>query len=118
MTSHLKTGNEGETLAAAYFTEMGYIIQYRNWRCGKFEIDIIAAKAGILHFIEVKTRTSFVFGFPEEKADKKKLKSMIDGSEEFLLQNPQWKRVQFDVLAINLDKRNSPKFFLLEDVYL
>lgn len=118
MSSHLKTGNEGETLAAAYFTEMGYIIQCRNWRCGKFEIDIIAAKAGILHFIEVKTRTSFVFGFPEEKADKKKLKLMIDGSVEFLLQNPQWKRVQFDVLAINLDKRNSPKFFLLEDVYL
>ena len=118
MASHLKTGNEGETLAAAYFTEMGYQLLHRNWRCGKSEIDIIASRSGTIHFIEVKTRTSFVFGFPEEKADKKKLKNMIDGSVEFLRRNPQWKKVQFDVLAINLDETSSPKFFLIEDVYL
>ena len=117
MASHLKTGNEGETLAAAYFTEMGYQLLHRNWRCGKSEIDIIASRSGTIHFIEVKTRRTATFGHPEENIDAKKIKYLINASEEFLYQYPQWTRIQFDVLAITLLKDKEPDFFLIEDVY-
>lgn len=53
----LKTfGNESETLATKYLEDAGYVIIERNFYARKLgEIDIIAQKGGILHFIEVKS---------------------------------------------------------------
>ena len=55
--SLLKTfGNESETLATRYLEDAGYVIIERNFYARKLgEIDIIAQKNGILHFIEVKS---------------------------------------------------------------
>ena len=38
---------------------------YCNWRFKHYEIDIIALKNEIIHFIEVKTRQTTTFGYPE-----------------------------------------------------
>ena len=84
----------------------------------RFEIDIIATKDQTLHFIEVKTRTSLKFGNPEDQVNKKKLRKMIDAGEEFIYQNPGWKKVRFDILAIKMFKGLEPEFFLIEDVYM
>ena len=53
----LKTfGNESETLATKYLEDDGYVIVERNFYARKLgEIDIIAQKRGVLHFIEVKS---------------------------------------------------------------
>ncbi|MEA3419439.1 MAG: YraN family protein [Campylobacterota bacterium] len=53
----LKTfGNESETLATRYLEDAGYMIIERNFYARKLgEIDIIAQKRGVLHFIEVKS---------------------------------------------------------------
>lgn len=48
------TGKMGETLAVSYLELTGYQLLERNWRHGRVEIDLIACKAGTLHFIEVK----------------------------------------------------------------
>lgn len=55
--SLLKTfGNESETLATKYLEDFGYTIVERNFYAQKLgEIDIIAQKDDILHFIEVKS---------------------------------------------------------------
>ena len=55
--SLLKTfGNESEALATRYLEDAGYVIIERNFYARKLgEIDIIAQKNGILHFIEVKS---------------------------------------------------------------
>jgi putative endonuclease len=118
MARHNKTGQEGETLAIQYFAAKGYIILHSNWRHSHYEIDIIAHKAEMLHFIEVKTRTSNKYGHPEESVSKKKIENLMKAGEEYLYQNPQWKKIQYDVLSINLTKNKSPEFFLIEDVYL
>ena len=117
MAQHNDLGKEGEKLAAIYFIQNGYGILYTNWRHRNWEIDIIATKNDMLHFIEVKTRSSLNFGHPEEKIDKKKINYLINASEEFLFQQPQWKRIQFDVLSITLLKDKEPEYFLIEDVY-
>jgi len=49
-------GNESEDLATKYLEDAGYIIVERNFYARKLgEIDIIAQKDSILHFIEVKS---------------------------------------------------------------
>ena len=118
MAGNLYTGNSGESLAAEYFLEKGYEILYRNWRYKRLEVDIIASRNGMLHFIEVKTRTSTKFGYPEENVSAKKIKFLIDASAEFLYINPQWKRIQFDILSIVMMLDEPIGYFLIEDVGL
>jgi putative endonuclease len=118
MARHNKVGVHGEELARNYFVETGYAILYVNWRHSHYEIDIIAQKGEILHFIEVKARTSTKFGYPEEAITKKKMQNLVKAGEEFLFQNPGWKKIQYDVLSIQILKNNNPEFFLFEDVYL
>ena len=118
MASHNDTGKTGEDLAAVWFEEKSYTILHKNWRHKKFEVDIIASKKDILHFIEVKAVTTLKFGNPEDKVSEKKIRNLINASEEYLFQNPQWKRIQFDVLSITMIKNNAVEYFLIEDVYL
>ncbi len=118
MASNQEKGKKGEELASVWLINKGYVLLHRNWRYARFEIDIIATKDGVLHFIEVKTRTSDRFGNPEDQVDKKKLRHMIDAGEEFIYQNKGWKKIRFDILAIKLYKDLDPDFFWIEDVYL
>ncbi|MEP6675742.1 MAG: YraN family protein [Ferruginibacter sp.] len=118
MAKHNRTGKEGEELAAVFLSRREYIIMHRNWRHGHWEVDIIAEKKGILHFIEVKTRRTSSFGHPEENVSIKKIQNLLNAAENFLYQNPQWKRVQFDILSLTLLKGEPAEYFLIEDVYL
>lgn len=66
-------GTEGENLAAAYLIRNGYEILARNYRVGKLgEVDIVARHKEFICFIEVKTRSSTIFGMPSEAVNRKK----------------------------------------------
>ncbi len=116
MAHHNLTGNLGEEMAVNYFIDKGYNVLHRNWRHSHWEIDIIACYKDKIHFIEVKTRRSNTFGYPEEDVSKRKMKYLMSSAEEFIYRNPGWKLIQFDILSITLDKNNSAEFFLIEDV--
>jgi putative endonuclease len=118
MATNQEKGKKGEELATEWLLAKGYVLLHRNWRHARFEIDIIATKDQVLHFIEVKTRTSARFGNPEDQVNKKKLRHMIDAGVEFIYQNKGWKKIRFDILAIKLFKDIEPEFFFIEDVYL
>ncbi len=118
MANHNLTGKAGEILAAEYLKKKGFEILHTNWRHSYYEIDIIARYEEILHFIEVKTRRSLRFGYPEESVTDKKMERLILAAEAFLLKNPQWVRVQYDILSIHLNKDKKTEYFFIEDVYL
>jgi len=118
MASHNQTGFTGEAMAAMHLKEKGFVILEQNWRHSHWEVDIIASKDGILHFIEVKTRRTKKFGHPEESVGKKKIQNLINAAEEYLYQFPLWKRIQFDILSITILKNEPIEYFLIEDVYL
>ena len=49
-------GKESETVATRFLEEAGFVILGRNYYAGKLgEIDIIASKEGVVHFVEVKS---------------------------------------------------------------
>ena len=77
MAAHNDKGKQGEQLAADYFSTRGYEILQQNWRYRHWEIDIIASRNNMLHFIEVKCRSSSGSGFPEESISKKKIKNLV-----------------------------------------
>ena len=56
MTTTQHTGRQGEEAAARWLLDHGFTLLHRNWRQGHYELDIVAARKGTLHFIEVKTR--------------------------------------------------------------
>ena len=115
--THLTTGIVGEKLACTFFEQKGFVILHTNWRYGCCEVDIIASKNNILHFIEVKTRSNKDFGLPEESIHEKKMNNLKQAAEAFLHKYSEWKYIQFDVLSILLLKNATPEFCLLEDVY-
>lgn len=52
-------GNTAEDAACEYLLSHAFIIQERNFSSRFGEIDIIALKDGVLHFIEVKSAESY-----------------------------------------------------------
>ncbi len=66
----------GEEKACGYLIKKGYNIIDRNFRKGYGEIDIIATKDNILIFVEVKTRTTSLFGGAKEAISYLKLKKL------------------------------------------
>ncbi|MFT3827577.1 MAG: YraN family protein [Chitinophagaceae bacterium] len=118
MSHHNDTGKKGEELAAVYLRQQGFTILHCNWRHSHYEIDIIAHRNDLLHFIEVKTRRSLTYGQPEESISKKKLECLLKGGAAYQEQFPQWRKVQYDVLSITLLKGQEPEYFFIEDVYL
>lgn len=118
MAHHNDTGFFGEKIAADYLSKKGFHILHQNWRFSHLEVDFIASLNNTLHFIEVKTRRTRKFGFPEEDVTKKKIENLINASEEYLSVHPEWKQIQFDVLSISLIKGQPAEFFFIEDVYV
>lgn len=118
MAKHIKTGIKGEKLGASYLIEEGYIIKETNWRHKRSEVDVIATKNNTLHFIEIKTRRSKNYGLPEDLVGKKKMENLIIAAEQYLFLNPEWKRIQFDILSILIMFNEPIAYFLIEDVYL
>lgn len=113
-----RIGGKGEDLAAAWLTEQGFEVLHRNWRAGRYEVDIIATREGVLHIIEVKTKRSTRFGHPEQQVGRKKLRHLIDAGCHFMETDNRWKRIRFDILAVELYTNQPTAFLLIEDVYL
>ena len=111
------TGNFGENLACEYLIEKGFVIVEKNWRYKHLEIDIIASKEDCLHIIEVKTRRSSTYGFPEQHIDAIKMQHLKNAAALFQYQHPIWKMLQFDVIAIQLYSETKWDLFFIEDVY-
>ncbi|MFM9945526.1 MAG: YraN family protein [Bacteroidia bacterium] len=102
MAKHNITGREGEEIAAAYLKAKGYQIIEINKRFGRAEIDIIAKIGNEYVFVEVKTRTSDYFGFPEEAIDNKKIKLLGKAAEQFCLERKEDLEIRYDMISLVL----------------
>ena len=94
-------GDSGEEFAAFILELNGFCVLERNFRTSIGEIDIIATKDGILHFIEVKTRTEDVYGRPAEAVTENKARVIRKVAECYLgKRRVTWKRISFDVFEV------------------
>ncbi len=92
-------GMHGEDIATSYFQHLGYINISRNVRTPFGELDIVARKGNTIVIAEVKTRSSFDYGLPEEAVTKTK-RIHLQKSSLWFMQKHQVEYVQVDVISV------------------
>jgi len=115
-TSRQNLGRWGETQATIYLETRGYKILERNVHTSYGEIDIIAQKDEVAIFVEVKTRRSYTYGYPEESITPIKQEHMVNASQAYLVEHPElgnnW---QIDVISIQHNQQKTPEIIHFEN---
>lgn len=93
-------GRRGEDIAAQYLLDAGFDLLHRNWRSGRYEIDIAAVKDGMLHIVEVKSRSDGGYSTPEEAMTAHKFRSLVKAAELYISSYGLDMDVQFDLIAV------------------
>lgn len=142
MAKHNTTGKVGEDIVAKYLEKKGFSVIDRNYRKKWGELDIVAEKNGVIHFVEVKTVNRRSFGDPtsldgyggarhfeqeinnykpEDNMHPWKIKRLQRALQTYLLEKfkkmePQW---QFDLACVFLDQdRRVAKIKFMADIVL
>ena len=117
MAKHFDLGKKGEELAIAFLLEKGYVILEKNYRFLKAEVDIIAQKENDLVAVEVKTRSSEVFGNPQDFVNKKKIQLLVSAIDHYVIEKDLDVNVRFDIIAI-LNQKSNFTIDHIEDAFL
>ncbi len=96
-------GTIGERAAVTYLRGKGFLIRELNWRNGRYEIDIIAEKWGVIHFVEVKSRKAGGWSSPEDAITDKKFNSLRRAAAAYLGINAHRGEHQFDLIAVEME---------------
>jgi len=107
--SHV-TGDYGEDVATKYLLKKGYKIIDKNFSCKFGELDIVAKDKNEICIIEVKTRTSNLYGKPAEAVTFIKKKHLMKTAQYYLIKNKlENEFIRFDVIEVYLNRDNSFK---------
>jgi len=117
MAQHNDLGKEGEKIAIHHLLQKGYQILEQNWRINRVEIDIIAMDEKTLVFLEVKTRSSNLFGEPASFVSEQKQEFMYNAAGIYMEQiNHDWE-VRFDIIGILVDGQGGYTIQHYEDAF-
>ena len=100
-----KIGDIGENIACEFLVKRGFRVIDRNYLKKWGEIDVIAEKQGILHFVEVKSvacATSDTYR-PEENMHPGKLKRLSRVIQTYLMSKRVDKDWQLDLVTVKID---------------
>ena len=117
MAQHNLLGKSGEELASEFLISRGYIVRDVNWTSGKYELDIVAYKDNILVVVEVKTRGSSDFAYPEEAVTEKKISNIVRATEAYIMTHDLNMDVRFDIISI-IGKEPPFEIEHIEDAFL
>jgi len=97
----LKLGAWGEEQAVIWLQKQGARILARNFRAPVGEIDIVARLKKLILFVEVKTRSSLLYGSPAAAVGARKQQQIIR-TAQWYLQREKVGQLQprFDVIAV------------------
>lgn len=93
-------GSRGEDAAMEWLRERGYYIVERNWRVGRYEIDIIAEHYDTLHFVEVKTRKEGSWQSAYDSIDEQKIRTLRRAAAYYRATRRPRRVIQFDLIAV------------------
>lgn len=96
-------GRVGEDIAARYLERLGAVVLARNYAVRGGEIDLITEQEGVVHFVEVKLRTTAAFGQGAEAVTREKQRRICRAAAQFLAQRGWQERFcRFDVIEVSL----------------
>ncbi len=100
MAEHNDLGKQGENIAIDYLRGNGYQILETNYRYQKAEVDIMALKDKTLAIVEVKTRSTAVFGNPQDFLKRNQIERIVNAVDYYIQSQQLDVEVRFDVIAI------------------
>lgn len=117
----LELGARGEDLVAAWYTERGYAVLGRNWRCREGELDLVVARGRAVVFCEVKTRRGHGFGLPAEAVNWEKQRRLRRLAGRWLGEgrdNPGgFDDIRFDVACVTFGAAGAPDVEVIEAAF-
>jgi putative endonuclease len=104
-----ETGSLGEFICSTFLERKGYRIIDRNYRRPWGEIDVVAEKSGIVHFVEVKSVSVSDFSRemthnPEDLVDARKLRKLSRTASLYMESVKDTREFQIDVVGVLLNK--------------
>lgn len=119
VAKNIERGIQGEDIAVSALKKSRYKIIERNYRTRAGEIDIVAQEGKCIVFVEVRTRASVEYGFPQETVVARKQKKLCRAARWYLQKN----RIEdipcrFDVVAIVTDDAlNEPQVEIIKNAF-
>lgn len=121
-TDEVKTGLLGESIACSFLESKGFSMIERNYRKIFGEIDVIAERDGVIHFVEVKAvsreagKAGEMIG-PAENIHDRKMRRVRNAAQAYIYGHKITGKWQIDALLIVLDRvAKTAKVELLENV--
>lgn len=119
MAAHNDLGMLGEEKSVEYLQSKGYVIKQRNWRSGKYEIDIVAENDKYVVIVEVKTRKSGTLLSPVESVNKTKIRNLVYAANAYIRRFNVTKQTRFDIISMTIDQTgNVDSLEHYEDAFL
>ncbi len=94
-------GDEGEERAVRFLEERGYRVLTRNFACRYGELDVVAEHEDTLCFVEVRMRSTAVWGDPSHTVSRAKQRRVVKAALHYLaLVGSRGRMIRFDVISV------------------
>ncbi len=118
MAASHELGRRAEAAVADYLRAAGWYILATNWRFRHKEIDLIARRAGVVAFVEVKCRSGRTFGHPAEAVTAGKRRDLAAAARAWVARQPAGPAIfRFDVCAVTTGPDGRLRVEHLEDAW-
>lgn len=96
-------GLRGERIAERWLERKGWRVIQRRFRDGHRDVDLIAKRAAVIAFVEVKARSGQEFGTPIEAVDWRKRRELVRSARMWISRHGQpGESYRFDVIGVVL----------------
>jgi putative endonuclease len=112
-------GRSAEDIAAEHLRRHGLEVLTRNYRRRNGEIDIVARAGEVLAIVEVRTRSSELFGGAAASIDGWKRHKIIRATQQLLQQERELARlrVRFDVIVVHGADGGQPRIEWIQHAF-
>ena len=105
-------GKESERVAESYLKNNGFVIHFKNKRVGRYEVDLVCEKNGVIVFVEVKSLSSNCYKKPFESVTIGKQKKIIRVADQVIHKYFPNQESRFDVISMI----GKPKNYKIEHI--
>lgn len=110
-------GARAEALVAERYVAEGFVIEARNWRCPVGELDIVAARDGLVVIVEVRAHTTDFLASPIITVSPSKQRRVGRAADRYLAGRPGPPvDVRFDVVGVRYGGRR-PRLDVVENAF-
>lgn len=117
MMTTKEIGNIGEDYTAKYLEAKGCEILARNFTIRGGEIDIIAKKGELIHFVEVKSRKRSPLSTGGEAITRSKIGFIVRAANEYINRNEIDLSCVFDVAIVEVDNGTVTDFTYIQRAF-